>query len=89
MVEIAGDEIKTKIIDHHGIVAGTYRELKIIERINSKIGSSDPRRNVQPGVAVVAMILNALGFTNRRFSHHNFLKAKHYFTMNFKNVREK
>ena len=53
-------------MDHHGLVAAVCRDLKIAEKINQRIGSKDPRRVVQPGVACVAMILNGLGFTNRR-----------------------
>lgn len=53
-------------MDHHGIVAGICKELNIADKINARIGSKDPRRIVQAGTAVVAMIINALGFTNRR-----------------------
>ena len=53
-------------MDHHGLVAAVCPDLKIAEKINQRIGSKDPRRVVQPGVACVAMILNGLGFTNRR-----------------------
>lgn len=65
-MNLAVENIKTEVMDHHGIVAGACRELSIMERINSRIGSRDPRRKVQPGAAVVAMIINGLGFTNRR-----------------------
>ena len=65
-MELAVENIKTEVMDHHGIVAGACRELSIMERINSRIGNQDPRRKVQPGVAVVAMIINGLGFSNRR-----------------------
>ena len=59
-------ELKTEVMDHHGIVASVCKELKIEERINAMIASKDPRRVIQPGKAVVAMIINGLGFTNRR-----------------------
>ncbi len=65
-LEVAGKEATTQVMDHHGLVAATCRDLKIAERINKRIGSSDPRRVVQPGVAAVAMVINGLGFTNRR-----------------------
>lgn len=60
------NEYTTEVMDHHGLVAAVCRDLKIAEKINQRIGSKDPRRVIQPGVACVAMILNGLGFTNRR-----------------------
>lgn len=65
-LEIAHSTMTTEVMDHHGLIAGICRELKIAERINSRIGSPDPRRIIQPGTAVNAMIINGLGFTNRR-----------------------
>lgn len=59
-------EITTKVIDHHGIVAGACLDLEIAKKINARIASKDPRRIIQPGEAVAAMIINGLGFTNRR-----------------------
>lgn len=65
-LEIAGADLTTEVMDHHGIVAAACRDLDIVKRINERIGSDDPRRIVQPGVSVMAMIINGLGFTNRR-----------------------
>jgi transposase len=65
-LEVAGDEARTEVMDHHGLVAAICQDLKIGERIDARIGSKDPRRVVQPGTAVMAMIINGLGFTNRR-----------------------
>lgn len=65
-LEIADTHMTSEVMDHHGLIAGLCKELKIAERINDRIGSLDPRRIVQPGLAVVAMIINGLGFTNRR-----------------------
>jgi transposase len=59
-------ELTTEGIDHHGLVAAVSRDLGIADKINRRIGSKDPRRKIQPGLAVVAMIINGLGFTNRR-----------------------
>lgn len=59
-------ELSTEVIDHHGLVAAVSRDLGIVEKINRRIGSKDPRRKIQPGLATVAMIINGLGFTNRR-----------------------
>jgi transposase len=65
-MDVAGIELRTEVLDHHGIVAGICDELCIVERINKRIGSTDPRRVIQPGVSVKAMVINGLGFTNRR-----------------------
>jgi len=65
MLEVAGDSVKTFPMDHHGLIASVCKDLKIAERINACL---DVRENrvVSPGHAVVALILNGLGFTNRR-----------------------
>lgn len=63
---VQATDMTTKVADHHGLVAAVCRDLGIAEKINSRIGSKDPRRKIQPGLAVVAMIINGLGFTNRR-----------------------
>ena len=63
-MEIAGDDIKTYAMDHHGLVAAVCNDLGIAKRINERIGQRDPRRIVSAGTSVVAMILNGLGFTD-------------------------
>lgn len=76
MLEIATDELKTLSIDHHGLVAAVCQDLKISEKIDQKLGV-DKQRKVSPGQAVKAMILNGLGFTNRRlYLTHQFFKNK-------------
>lgn len=76
-MEIAGEEIRTLTMDHHGLVAATCKDLGIAEKINSRIGKSDQRRVVSTGKAIVAMILNGLGFTNRRlYLTHQFFETK-------------
>ena len=65
-MEVVGDEIKTETMDHHGLVAATCKDLKIAERIDDILYQDDTGRVVTPGESVVAMILNGLGFTNRR-----------------------
>lgn len=66
MLEVGDESIETLAMDHHGIVAAVCKELKIAARIDEKLGRNDNRRVVSAGQAVVAMILNGLGFTNRR-----------------------
>jgi transposase len=65
-VEIAGDDIKTYAMDHHGLVAAVCKDVGIATKIDMRMGKQDPRRIVSTGTAVVATILNGLGFTNRR-----------------------
>ena len=65
-MEIAGSELKTENLDHHGLVAAICQDLKIAERIDALIYTEDTGRNLTPGKAVEAMIINGLGFTNRR-----------------------
>jgi len=59
----AEPEYETQSIDHLGIVAGTCREIGLAETIDEKVGQTD--RKVSCGEAVLAMVLNALGFTSR------------------------
>jgi len=66
MFEEATDDVKTEVLDHHGLVAAICEEIQLKTKINDRIGSKDPRRVIQPGTAIVAMIINGLGFTNRR-----------------------
>jgi transposase len=76
MLEVAGEEIQTLSMDHHGLVAAVCKDLRIAERIDKRLGV-DEQRIVSPGQAVVAMILNGLGFTNRRlYLTHQFFETK-------------
>jgi transposase len=64
-MELKASNVETVRLDHLGIVAGICEELKIAERVDSLIDGTDPRRTVTCGKAVVAMILNGLGFVGR------------------------
>jgi transposase len=55
---------QTERLDHLGIVAGVCREAGIAEWLDVQAG--EQRRGVSIGTATVAMILNGLGFSNRR-----------------------
>lgn len=65
-MEIATNELRTYAMDHHGLIASICKDLQVAEKIDKRIGKKDPRRIVSTGMATVAMILNGLGFTNRR-----------------------
>lgn len=76
MLEILGEEAKSFAMDHHGLVAAVCRDLGIARKIDQRL-SKDVQRVVSPGQAVVAMILNGLGFTNRRlYLTHQFFQTK-------------
>ena len=53
----------TQSLDHLGIVAGICHEIGLVETIDTFIGQT--HRKVSVGQAVMAMILNALGFVGR------------------------
>ena len=66
MKDLVQEEIKTLVMDHHGLVAATCLDLGIAKKIDDRFGKKDPRRVVSTGKAAVAMIINGLGFSNRR-----------------------
>jgi hypothetical protein len=55
-------EYETQSIDHLGIVAGISREIGLVEAVDATVGQRD--RKVSCGEAVLAMVLNSLGFTS-------------------------
>ena len=57
--------ISTYALNHFGIVAGVCQELQLCHTIDALI-PPDPQQTVTTGQAVVAMIINGLGFSNRR-----------------------
>jgi transposase len=57
------EQHSSKLIQHLGIIAGVCKEIGLADRIDQHIDSS--QRNVSVGEAVVAMVLNAMGFTGR------------------------
>lgn len=64
-MNIDSNDVHTVNLDHLGIVAGACHDLRISERIDDLIANKDPRRVVSCGKAVVAMIINGLGFVGR------------------------
>lgn len=60
----AGVSYSTERLDHLGIVAGVCREIGLAEWLDSQAGQSE--RKVSIGTATMAMVLNGLGFSNRR-----------------------
>jgi transposase len=56
--------VRVERLDHLGIVAGICREIGLAEYLDELAGPS--QQQVSIGAATVAMILNGLGFSNRR-----------------------
>jgi len=54
---------ETQRIDHLGIVTGISREIGLVETIDEMVGQTG--RKVSCGKGVLAMVLNALGFSGR------------------------
>ena len=57
-------DYSSKNLDHLGIVATVCKEIGLADEIDRIVGV-DPRQKVTCGEAVVAMVLNALGFVDR------------------------
>ena len=53
-------------IDHLGIVSAVAKDLGLVEKLDRRLPRYDIRRIVSNGHAVLAMVLNGLGFSNRR-----------------------
>lgn len=76
MSEVSGGEIQTETMDHYGLVAAICQDLKLAEKIDARL-PRDPQRKISAGTAVLAMIINGLGFTNRRlYLTHQFFESK-------------
>ena len=56
--------IRSQRLDHLGIVAGVCQEIGLAVYVDAVAGPSE--QQVSVGTATVAMILNGLGFSNRR-----------------------
>lgn len=57
---------RTEVIDHLGLVAGMCKELDIAGIIDNHLPCENPEKILSTGQAVVGMILNGLGYTNKR-----------------------
>ncbi len=58
-------QYRTQIMDHLGLVAGMCKELEIAGHIDRRAPKVSDDWNVSHGEALVAMIINGLGFTGR------------------------
>lgn len=55
----------SKILDHHGLVAGFCHSLGFADIIDNALGGVAPERKISCGQLVTAMVINGLGFTGR------------------------
>ena len=59
--------IDSKQLDHHGLVAGVISDLGLQALIDERL-LKNPKSKISTGQAVVAMLVNSLGFTTRPLS---------------------
>ena len=64
-MDLLANEVRTKNLDHLGLVAATIDDLGIVEKIDAEVKISE-QSSMTIGQRVKAMILNGLGFTNYR-----------------------
>ena len=57
-------DYSSKIMDHHGIVAGVCNEIGLVDAIDSII-VPDSQQKVTTGEAVMSMVINSLGFVSK------------------------
>lgn len=57
---------KSETLEHLGLVAGTFDELGIGELVDAVVPQDLEQRKISVGRALKAMVLNGLGFANRR-----------------------
>lgn len=73
-MKISDKRIKSAALDHLGIVSGACNELRLASRIDQRIEKGRSDRVMSCGKSVLAMIINGLGFTNRRL----YLTAQYF-----------
>lgn len=70
-------ELKTLTMDHHGLVAAIGKLLKIEEKVNARLPMQNKKDSLTRGQSVMAMIINGLGFVERRlYMVQNFFQNK-------------
>ena len=56
---------KTEYLDHLGLISAVSKEIGLVDMIDLKLPCFNVRQNVSHGNAVLAMVLNGLGFMRR------------------------
>ncbi|MCI5179623.1 MAG: DUF4277 domain-containing protein [Candidatus Electrothrix sp. AW3_4] len=67
-------------MDHLGIVAGTIKDLGLVELIDSHLGHYEDE-TLSAGETVAGMILNGLGFSNKPLSLTGVIKSAVFDTL--------
>jgi transposase len=65
-VKLSSENIKTQDLSHLGIVAGVIKKIGLIEKIEQKLIKKSNNQKISHGQSAAGMILNGLGFTQRR-----------------------
>jgi transposase len=65
-MEHSSNNIRTKFLDHYGLVAAKCKDFGIAEKIDKLINKKHKTQVVSTGEAAVAMIISGLGFTDYR-----------------------
>lgn len=65
-MKLSSENIKSQDLSHLGIVSGVIKKIGLIEKINQILFKKSNNQKISHGQSTVAMILNGLGFTERR-----------------------
>ncbi len=65
-MKLSSKNIKSQDLSHLGIVSGVMKKIGLIDKINEKLIKKSNNQKVTHGQSMAAMILNGLGFTQRR-----------------------
>ena len=69
-------EYSSKIMDHHGIVAGVCNEIGLVDIIDNIIIPNEQQK-VTTGESLMAMVINSLGFVSKPlYLFQDFMKNK-------------
>ena len=60
------NRVKTKSLDHYGLVMGMIKELGIMDIIDKELPTKSESKIITHSMAVAAMILNGLGYANKQ-----------------------
>ena len=58
--------VKTKSLDHYGLVMGMIKELGIMDIVDKELPTKSEYKIVSHSMAVAAMIINGLGYANKQ-----------------------
>lgn len=59
-------EVQSKRLDHFGLIAGLCKKIRLVELIDDLLPKTRGDVKISHGEAILAMIINGLGFSERR-----------------------